>query len=185
MITPEIFLDWLRYAIGRVGPGYFGFVERVYCYELYHFLRVAMYGHERLHGPIQNVYLHSEFVKVVITDEEARRYGVFPLGNRRSPDFMLHEPNTTDHQIAAMEVKATPDLSYAEFVDDIEKLSELRRSYRYGLVIFHCINSDLGRIQQHVTRAQQERTALDPDVLIIAKPESNLPIQEVYLGGLL
>ncbi|MCX2781264.1 hypothetical protein, partial [Microbulbifer thermotolerans] len=96
MITPEIFLEWLRYAIGRVGPGYFGFVERVYCYELYHFLRVAMYGYERRHGPIQNVYLHSEFVKVVITDEEARRYEVFPLGNRRSPDFMLHEPNTTE-----------------------------------------------------------------------------------------
>ncbi|UPT54150.1 hypothetical protein [Dickeya zeae] len=185
MITSEIFLEWLRYAIGRVGPGYFGFVERVYCYELYHFLRVAMYVHERIHGPIQNVYLHSEFVKVVITDEEARKYGVFPLGNRRSPDFMLHDPNTTDHQIAAMEVKATPDLSYDEFVSDIKKLSELRSNYRYSLVIFHCINSDLGRIQQHVTRAQHEGIVLDPEVLIIVKPESHFPIQEVYLGALL
>ncbi|MCG7536011.1 hypothetical protein [Pseudoalteromonas sp. OOF1S-7] len=185
MITPEIFLEWPRYAIGRVGPGYFGFVERVYCYELYHFLRVAMYGYECSHGPIQNVYLHSEFVKVAISDEEARRFGVYPLGNRRSPDFILHEPNTTDHQIAAMEVKTNPDLSYADFVADIEKLSELRSSYRYGLVIFHCINVDLGRILQHITRSQDEWIVLDPEVLIIAKPDSHLPIQEVYLGELL
>ncbi|MCX2781318.1 hypothetical protein [Microbulbifer thermotolerans] len=84
-----------------------------------------------------------------------------------------------------MEVKATPDLGYAEFVDDIEKLSELRISYRYGLAIFHCINSGLDRIQQHVTRAQQEGRLLDPEVLIITKPESYSDIQEVYLGELL
>ncbi len=185
MVTPELFLKWLRYAINRVGPGYFGFVERVYCYELYHFLRVAMHAYERINGPIRNVYLHSEYVKVVINEEEARDIGVFPLGGRRSPDFMLHEPNTIDHQIAAMEVKASPDLQFGEFIEDIHKLSELRNNYRYQIAIFHCINVDFDRIIQHLRRAEEEGIQLDPEILIIAKPDSHLAIQEAYLRELL
>lgn len=127
MVTPKIFIEWLHYAIHKVGENYFDFTERVYCYELYHFLRVAMRGSKK-NDPAQNLYLHSELTKKVLTNTDAGRMGVYPLAGLRSPDFILHDPDTINHQIAAMEVKANPNLTYKDFAEDIRKLSELRKT---------------------------------------------------------
>lgn len=185
MITQKRFLSWLANAINNVGAGYFCFVGRVYCYELYHQLRVQM--ENRLHGNRRapNLFLHSELVKVTITNDEAKRIGVYPLGSRRSPDFILHEPYTANHQIAAMEVKTNPELSYQDFVDDIQKLSELRTNYHYELAVFHCINVALSRIEQHLTRAENEGLALDKNIVLVLKPSFQSRIYQVKLGELL
>lgn len=185
MITQKRFLSWLTNAINNVGAGYFGFVERVYCYELYHQLRLQMENNLQGNRRAPNLFLHSELVKIVITGDEAKRIGVFPLKSRRSPDFILHEPNTANHQIAAMEVKADPDLSYRHFVEDIQKLSELRNKYHYGLVIFHCINVAPMRIEQHLTRAENEGLALEKNVEIILKSSHRSMIYQAKLGDFL
>lgn len=183
-MNPEIFLEWLKYAINKVGPGYFGQVERVYCYELYHFIRVAMYSYERQHGSLGNVFLHAEFVKVVIDDQEATQLGIIPLEGRRSPDFIFHEAATTAHQIAAMEVKANPRLPYEDCIDDLDRLSNLRQNYRFQLVIFHCVNVDIERISQHIERARRDGIQLDAKILVLAKPWFASPLQEAYVSCL-
>lgn len=180
----EIFLNWLRYAIGRVGPGYYGYSERVYCYELYHFIRVAMH-HSNIHREHPNIFLHSEIVKVVLGEQQARNIGVYPLQGQRSPDFILHEPDTAEHQIAAVEVKATPNVDYHGFIDDIKKLSELKESYNFELSIFHCINTGMDRLQQHLIRAIDEGIHFDREILLIAIPEHNSEANEITIERLL
>ncbi|WP_133251405.1 hypothetical protein [Pokkaliibacter plantistimulans] len=183
-MNPREFLDFLRYAIGSVGPGYYGYSERVYCYELYHFLRVAMF-HRQLNSTHPHLYLHSEIVKVVLNHADAENIGVYPLGNQRSPDFILHEPNTAANQIAVVEVKVTPNVGYAACLDDLEKLSELKRSYHFQVGVFLCINSGINRVFKHIKRARDEGRELDPEVIIMAVPKCGQQIQEQTIGQLL
>ncbi|CAK2819204.1 conserved hypothetical protein [Vibrio crassostreae] len=184
-MNPQIFLSWLRYAIEHVGNGYFGHVERVYCYELYHKIRVAMYGYERHHGPIEGLFLHSELVKVIIDDDIARHFDVLPLDGLRIPDFIFHEPGNFDNQIAAIEVKTTPRLSYRELIDDLQKLSQLRVNYQFQLVVFHCLNIDINRIEYLLQRAVDEGVDLDTNIRIIVKPDFGVQLQEMTVGQLL
>lgn len=183
-MDPREFLEFLRYAVNRVGPGYYGYSERVYCYELYHFLRVAMFGRQ-INVTHPHLFLHSEIVKVVLNHADAENIGVYPLENQRSPDFIFHEPHTVDHQIAAIEVKATPNVSYAAGLEDLEKLSELKQNYHFQVGVFHCINSGINRVAQHVSRARDEGYELDPEIIIMAVPEYGQQIQEQTIGQLL
>jgi hypothetical protein len=181
MVAPVVFLNWLRLAIDSVGPGYFGFVERVYCYELYHFIRVEMTKYERQPKRKLDVYLHSEFVKVVISGQRAQELGVVPLGATRSPDFILHDPSNADHQIAAVEVKAAQDLSYKDFMDDVNKLSALKEKYRFELVVFHCVNVNMSLISKHLKRARGDGLTLDGEILVIVKSSHSAVIEEEYI----
>lgn len=181
MIVPAVFLKWLRPAINNVGSGYFGLVERVYCYELYHFIRMEMTKHEQQTKRKLSVYLHSELVKAVVTAHRAQELGIIPLDTRRSPDFILHALDTADHQVAAMEVKTAPDLSYADFIDDINKLSGLKNRYRFELVVFHCVNVDMGLVSKHLKRAAEAGLTLDGDVLVVVKPSYSAAIEEAYI----
>lgn len=181
-MNTEIFLGWLRYAIRKVGSGYYGYSERVYCYELYHFIRVAMYSSDIEHS---NIFLHSEIVKVVLATDEARNIGVSPLAGRRSPDFILHEPHTADHQIAAVEVKTTPNLTYQEFIDDIIKLTELKENYNFQLCVFHCINIRMNTLHRYLDIAIQRDVNFDRQILIMAKQNYNMGVQEITIQELL
>lgn len=183
-MDPREFLEFLRYAVSRVGPGYYGYSERVYCYELYHFLRVAMF-HRQLNDTHPHLFLHSEIVKVVLNQTDAENIGIYPLNNQRSPDFILHEPHTVDNQIAAIEVKTTQNVGYAACLDDLEKLSELKRSYHFQVGVFLCINSEINKVSQHITRARGEGVDLDPEVIIMAVPGYGQQIQEQTIGQLL
>ncbi|KQH83562.1 hypothetical protein AMR76_22280 [Vibrio furnissii] len=183
-MNSRLFLQWLEYAIDRVGNGYFGHAERVYCYELYHFVRVAMHAYERQYGQIENVFLHSELVKSIVPDEEAQVLEIFPLQSRRMPDFLFHSPGNTDHQLVAIEVKVTSPLSLDELVSDLQKLSELRVNYRYEMVIFHCVNTSIDRIFTLIERALNRGIELDPQILVICKPAYGEAIQKMTVGAI-
>ena len=184
-MNSRLFLGWFEYAINRVGNGYFGFAERVYCYELYHYIRVAMHGFEREHGAIEGVFLHSELVKSILPDDAAQIMEVIPLKTRRMPDFLFHSPGNFDNQIAAIEVKTTPRLSYCQLIRDLEKLSELRVNYQYQLVIFHCVNSSMEIVCDHVNRAVNEGLDVDGNILVVTKPAFGEPIQKVTIGEII
>ncbi|WP_067220898.1 hypothetical protein [Marinomonas gallaica] len=183
-MNSETFLGWLRYAIGRVGRSYYNYSERVYCYELYHFLRVAMF-HEAIDKKYPNLFLHSEIIKGEIDYEIAQNLGIMPLGHRRSPDFLFHDPLTTAHQIAAVEVKARQDIGYGECVEDLSKLSELKERYRFNLGVFHCINISNERILQHINRAIEEGVTIDREIVIISVPMYGQEIEEHTIEQLL
>ncbi|KOE74423.1 hypothetical protein ACS87_22030 [Vibrio parahaemolyticus] len=170
-VNTENFLQWLDYAIPRVGNGYFGHAERVYCYELYHHMRVAMEEFENENGELDGVFLHSELVKAIMPSERAQVLDVIPLRTRRMPDFIFHSPGNFERQIAAIEVKTTSPLSFDELCSDLIKLSELRTSYHYQLVIFHCVNTPIGRVYELIQHALNQNIELDPSVLVVCKPD--------------
>lgn len=183
-MDPCYFIRWLRYAISRVGPGYFGHAERVYCYELYHYIRVAMHSHEQAHGPIDEIFLHSELVKTVLSNNDAQRYEVWSLRGLRVPDFLFHTPGNFNNQIAAIEVK-TAALSRESLMDDLMKLTELRQNYRYKLGIFHCVNTDTRRLIELLTGMKEFHVNLDQDILVEVKPGYTKQLESFRLGDLL
>ena len=165
----ELFLNWLRSAINFVPNGYFGHSERVFCYELYHRIRVGMFLHEREHGRLNNIFLHSEIVKAYIDPQTAEEYNIIPLNGQMSPDFILHEPNTADQQIAAVEVKATENLSHAELHRDLDKLTQLKNNYNFQVAVFLAINIDSQRIENLIQRNLHDYNDIDPQIKIWSK----------------
>ncbi|EKZ9008032.1 hypothetical protein RFA56_000011 [Vibrio alginolyticus] len=183
-MNPDIFLSWFEYATKKVGSGYFGHAERVYCYELYHYIRDAMHHYEKDNGPIGGIYLHSELVKRAMTNERAKFYEVYPLDGLRVPDFLFHTPGSFDNQIAAIEVKAN-GLSYSQLTDDLYKLAQLRQNYQYQLAIFHCVNIDIGDVIDLLREAVANNFELDPNILILCKPAYKVDLISVTVGDLL
>lgn len=171
MVKIELFLRWLEFAIKRVGPGYYGQSERVYCYELYHHLRLAMHFHANSAEPLKRLLLHSEIVKLIPTGEQMLRWKIHPLDGQRSPDFILHEPGTFDNQIVAMEVKTGPKLSYAAFLDDIAKLDQLRSNFVFENVIFHTIEINIDRLKTRVERALEQQALPEKPITMVIKED--------------
>jgi len=109
----ESFLGLLNEAARGVGRKYFHYPnavdysdehelvtqlvyrERVYCYELYHKLRLAMERRKVFHT---RMYLNAE------VDKAGTKYAE-NIG-RLKPDFVLHRPGEGAHNIAVVEVKA-------------------------------------------------------------------------------
>ncbi|MEL5627808.1 hypothetical protein SSARUM2_002120 [Serratia sp. K-E0102] len=179
------FIDWLLWSVERVGEGYFGHSERVYCYELYHLMRAKMHMHEENEpGSLDEVFLHSEPVKVVLNSEKAEHLEVWPLRMRRMPDFILHSPGDFNHQIATMEVKVVR-LSYEALVDDLLKLTEMIGSYKYQLGVFLCINNSMGLIVEHIRTIIESQVQINDDIQIVIKPSFHEDIIIKSVGELI
>lgn len=146
-----------------------------------------MHKHHPQNEVYNKVFLHSELVKTVLAPGKAQEIGGYPLDSQRSPDFLLHEPNTIEHQIAAMEVKAD-GLEYKSFIADLVKLSQLSHRYHFQLSVFHFINADIERAANLVQKAVSEGLNpydLDSNIRMIAKPHYGAGIEENTLEALL
>ncbi|WP_210510149.1 hypothetical protein [Pantoea ananatis] len=165
----NMFLEWLRWAIDNVEEGYYSHSERVYCYELYHLIRVRMYFFEKNGGNLNGIYLNNEIVKRMITQEEARFFNVDALDGQRIPDFLFHTPGNFDNQIATMEVKKA-DLTTRDLLDDIMKINQMMDRYNYQLGIFHVINNSLERVMDIVNNQRNTLRNMRGDILFIIKP---------------
>ena len=143
-----------------------------------------MYHYEQEHGQINEIFLHSELVKTVLSPNQAQRFDVWPLGGLKVPDFLFHTPGNFDNQIAAVEVK-TAHLSPDNLINDLIKLTELRQNYRYHLGIFHCVNTNIGRLRALLNESDALAVGLDHDILIECKPGYGQMLQSCMLGELL
>jgi len=96
------FVEALQRATRQIPPDYFQlpvagretpiYRERVYCYELYHQLRVVL-------PPAFSYSLSGEI------DKSGHPLIRNPPLNRRKPDLLLHSPGNMDRNLAAIEVK--------------------------------------------------------------------------------
>ncbi|CAM3693008.1 hypothetical protein MUGA111182_03555 [Mucilaginibacter galii] len=106
--------------------------ERVFCYELYHQLRMLMDQHMAV---FQNVCLQGELKKMQII-HLAERLGLRPLTAAYIPDFLLHSPSVADEHPYIIEVKTSRTLSWEEVVADISKIAEFMTRYNYQRGVF-------------------------------------------------
>ncbi|MFA6210991.1 MAG: hypothetical protein WCT03_08035 [Candidatus Obscuribacterales bacterium] len=142
------FNECFKQATGLIGPEYFLLPtyegsevkrERVYCYELYHQLRVAIGEHAfKLHGEV---------------DKAAHPMMALAKAAKK-PDFIIHSPGTKRNHLV-MEVKNS---NGAEGITkDIEtlKLFKTEASYERAILLIYGENIDglVSRVQNHPNKS--------------------------------
>jgi hypothetical protein len=120
--------------------------ERVFCYELYHQIRVLIEDYYREHPEErdqdrqEHFYLQAELKKEQIGDLRDLFEGeIAQLEKEYIPDFLLHGTGHFERQDLIIEVKSNPRLPVADLQYDIQKLQEFitRYRYRYGLFLLN------------------------------------------------
>lgn len=119
--------------------------ERIYCYELYHQLRLLM-GPMREQFP--HLYLQGELRKYQVPELlEAMNIG--ELDGNYMPDFLLHTPGNANDHPYVIEVKTDRFLSYPQVTGDLKKIVQFLREYDYQRGIFLTVNTGDAFIETH------------------------------------
>ena len=151
------FSEILEKATKRVSPPFFLLPisgglsvqrERVYCYELYHQLRIIWTS--------SDYFLNGEL------DKGGHPKLKTTLGALK-PDFLVHQPGSMDHNYAVMEVKpATPSIKAIR--KDLKSISQLMRyaNYERGLyLIYGSVSSALASRIADVAKADIPKAKIE------------------------
>lgn len=118
--------------------------ERVFCYELYHKLRILMDLEKDEQGnPLyqtKGIFLQSEVKKTEIHEYVERVFKVTRLSGDFMPDFLLHTPGNFENQLVVIEAKSNPNLSFDMLKADLLKIQEFINNYKYRKGIFIAVN---------------------------------------------
>ena len=136
--------------------------ERIYCYELYHQVRLLM---EKSNDPATKAALAHGYV---LNAEVDKRLSYLPT--RTIPDLLWHVPGAKDNAVV-VEVKRA-GVTLKTLQKDIAKLEEFVAATGYSaslLVVF-------GRELSDVTRWMLERTAARKGVALLLHPAQGAPV---------
>lgn len=131
--------------------------ERVYCYELYHQLRLALGD-----------------TPLFLTGEPDKRGHPAFAGSGINPDFILHAPGVHTHNRAAIEVECSPSL--AHLTKDLRNLFAMRERGYVELILLLFATPEVpwelldraaqvAGIESGVIGIYLHRAALEPAVL--------------------
>ena len=164
--------------------------ERVFCYELYHQMRILL---DQRHECFPGVRLQCELKKYHITDALRDEFGVGALDKEFIPNFLLHSPGDFDRQVAVMEVKCDPRLSTQAFIEDLSKIEQFITQYRYDIGVALTVNTDPERVQGIVGHPEFQNwiaanSATSKKILWIWKNDARTKarmsrLQELAAGG--
>lgn len=158
----------LRDATAAVTPEYFllpihgadpVFRERVYCYELYHQMRIRWpAGPYRLNG-----------------EADKRAHPYFRRGRQPKPDLLVHQPGTGENY-AVIEVKSCLAVT-RNIRKDLETLSVFRNQVGYQRAIYLIYGGDVARTAARVQRCAALIAEIAPFELWLHQA-SGLPAEE-------
>jgi hypothetical protein len=177
----EIYLDLLRSSLLAIEPEYFilattyepsGIVrERVFCYELYHQIRLLMTTNHTLS-------LNGEIDK--------RGHLDFDPEDRKNPDFVFHIPGTHQGNTLVIEVKGHLNSSEAEVKSDFMTLLTFVNKYRYRFGVFilynHSIDELLNRYSEVLCELKSYQAA--HSVILLAIKTAGSEIEELQLSNI-
>lgn len=132
--------------------------ERVFCYELYHRLRLRIPDRDTGDG-LPPICLQGELKKDFIGPALSNLTRLERLSKEFFPDFLLHQPGTAKHQYVVMEVKADPQVSWSKLRADLAKLDELIQLYHYAAGVSLVVNCSPERVW-HTLHDEPNRTWL-------------------------
>lgn len=118
------------------------FRERIYCYELYHQMRILWPQEEPL-------VLHGEY------DKTGSQFFAGTSVKGVKPDFLIHKAGDTNNNVLAMEVKAVT----AKLMDikcDLEKLSLMQSEAGYTLTVFLLFGENAKEIAKNIQALRSE-----------------------------
>lgn len=184
---PEVrlYIDLIRRALANVRGDFYRVIttyekhgiprERVFCYELYHQMRIIMEQHsyyERtLHGEIDKKGHHD------ILDKD-----------QRNPDFVIHVPGLHAGNTLIVEVKGRLDSDYYEAVEkDFKTLLTFVTHYQYRAGVFilfgHTLKNLIVRMRERLRALQQDPSA--KHVYILCKRDFSHAGDEARLSDLI
>lgn len=128
--------------------------ERVFCYEFYHQMRIRLDEEKRKGAKyFGHAVLQGELKKMNIC-RLIERFNLESLSKEFAPDFLIHEPDSTNNQLCAIEVKAVNNLSEASLLYDLQKLDEFvsRFQFKHGYSInVNCVPNHLTNLLQSLS----------------------------------
>ena len=121
--------------------------ERVYCYELYHQMRLRWPGGSpyRLNGEV---------------DKIAHPYFQGLEGGKRKPNLLVHQPGSGRYNHACIEVKSVVGLVGQDITKDLKTLSLFRNQlgYERAILLIYGVRFDdtlTGRVQRWASKVMQ------------------------------
>jgi hypothetical protein len=216
----EIFIEFLRLALTRVHNDYYGlhwwnesmlnsamssenskdkeilkdfldrYDERVFCYELYHQIRVQMEEFSKNKPELfRHIKLQCELKKDFIHEIVENYFKVKRLDAEYIPDFLLHTPGNFTNQHLIVEVKSNPQLSFNSIQKDLLKIQEFINRYNYQLGIFLTVNTNPSRMI-NILKDENHRKWLTENintperVLFMCKKKNDVELFECQLNNL-
>lgn len=135
--------------------------ERVYCYELYHQLRVALSS--------TNLTLTAE--------PDKRGNPDFDKSKKPNPDLILHHPGSHENNNAVIEVECTPDKRH--LVKDLRTLKLMQsKGYKYLiLLLFNVSQVPWRRVK--LAAAEAELNLTDVTVILHSAVGQSATLEEI------
>lgn len=181
----ESFMDLIKEALANVGDEYYkvkttyeplGIIrERVFCYELYHQMRMI----QNKKG-LTDIQIHGEI------DKSGHR-----LFEGENPDFIFHIPGMMEGNSVVVEVKGKLEGSYQRGIyKDIQTLSKFTNNeiiYQLGLLIIY--NYTYAEFYQRIGTVIKDKLDKKPietaKVIILCKKDQHTPSEIIRLKDML
>jgi hypothetical protein len=173
-------IDLVKRSLEGIGKEYFKLIttyepsgivrERVFCYELYHQIRLNM-------GTDYALSLNGEIDK--------RGHVDFHPADQKNPDFVFHLPGTHEGNTLIVEVKGTLTRR-KEIIQDFSTILLFVTKYQYQAGIFILYNHSLHELVEDLGQGLRELTS-DPSassVYILAISEAHASCEETSLSAL-
>jgi hypothetical protein len=184
MISESLFnsINVIEQALMNVGDGYFRVItsyspngivrERVFCYELYHQLRLAM---------------KDSALLSLCGEIDKRGHMGFEEGDRKNPDFILHNAGNFQNNELIIEVKGK--LIKNQIIKDFDTIHTFIKKYEYKNGMFILYNYSLFdfRVMFHKWSVDMiiDFTDTMNSIIIICKKDGYCKPEIIYLKDLI
>ncbi len=140
-------INLLHNSINQITEECLNKTERIFSYELYHIFKIELNNNNQF---TNNIVLDAELPKRRLSDEQANNLGLIDLGTLMSPDIIVHERDTGNHQLLVAEIKTNKSLSRKSLIKDIKKLISLKMNYNFQNAVFILINGNMDKIERYL-----------------------------------
>ncbi len=157
--------------------------ERVFCYELYHQLRIKLDEIIDNNANFLNgAKLQGEFAKWQ-HEQLLHNFDLEMLSNEFIPDFLLHKAGGFVNHFYVIEVKSNPNLSPSSLLADLKKLNQFITKFRYKRGIFLAINISPSDINRMIEKKSEEIKKLKGKaaIAVITKEKKDTAESITYL----
>ena len=184
----ESFIQLIRDALENVGDEYYkltttyrtlGVVrERIFCYELYHQMRLI----QSTRG-LTDIQIHGEI-------DKSGHVG-FVRNARKNPDFVFHVPGMMEGNAIVVEVKGKLEGTYQDGIckdiGTLSKFTDNRYYYRLGVLIIYNYNLEEFRkkMGQFFKEELQKKQIATDKIVILCKKSKSVTLEIRKLDDLL
>ena len=184
----ESFIQLIRDALENVGDEYYkltttyrtlGVVrERIFCYELYHQMRLI-----QSQRGLTDIQIHGEIDK--------SGHFEFDKDAQKNPDFVFHVPGMMEGNAIVVEVKGKLEGTYQDGIcKDIRTLSKFTNNthyYRLGVLIIYNYNLEEFRQKtgQFLKEELPKKQIATDKILILCKKSKSVALEIRKLDDLL